>query len=269
MLDIQYTEEGLKELNYVVVSGKVRKGSDPEIKGLFLGIKPVEQEEAGLPTDLFLWIYNNNTVFILNMEHHIISSIETCVHEYAKKSQTISFKDSEQCSAAAKLHIIQNALAKQKRTRPDGLVEVATYKSLPEYLAKMALKADDSIKNTTSPIHNRNKRIYDPKTRQWGNNKVGYAGVNNTPGTYCTNLKKVETSMFKRTSRYSAEGAITSMKSKIEEIRSGKYKPVKLKKIPADSIKEEKKEDKTKTDDKIVGNMTEEEDYAGMFGMYS
>ena len=260
MLDVQYTEIGLKELNYVVVSGKVKKGSDPEIKGLFLGIKPIEQEEAGLPTDLFLWIYNNNTVYILNLEHYFISSIEVCVYEYAKKSQTINFKDGEQCSAAAKLHIIQNLLTKQKRTRTDGLIEVSSYKSLPEYLAKMALKVEDNTKTTTSVIRNSRKTSYD-------RNRVGYAGVANS---YYADQKQVATLVFKRTSRYSAEEAITHMKAKIEEIRLGKYKPVKLKKIPADSTKKgkNKDKDKAKTESKIVGNISEEEEeYRGLFGM--
>jgi len=269
MLDVQYTEAGLKELNYVVVSGKVKKGNDPELKGLFLGIKPVEKEEAGLPTDLFLWIYNNNTVFILNLEHYIVSSIEVCVHEYAKKSQTTNYNKSKQCSAAARLHIIQNSLTKQKRIRTDGLIEIATYKHLPEYLAKMALKVNDSTKtaknNTLAACHNR--RPYDPT-----NSRVGYTGANNAganyPGSYYANQKEVETSTFKRTSRYSAEEAITNMKAKIEGIRSGEYKPIKLKKIPADSIKEEKEEDKAGTESKIVGAMEEEEDmYKGMYGM--
>ena len=264
MLDIQYTETGLKELNYVVVSGKVKKGSDPEIKGLFLGIKPIEQEEAGLPTDLFLWIYNSNTVYILNLEHYMISSIEVCVHEYAKKSQTINFKDGEQCSATAKLHIIQNSLTKQKRIRTDGLIEVSSYKHLPEYLAKMALKVDDSTKNTTSLVRNRRKTAYDPTS----GNKVGYVGVANN---YYANQKQVGTSVFRRTSRHSADEAITSMKAKIEEIKSGKYKPAKLKRIPADSIKKEKKKDKdkdkAKTESKIEGISEEEDEYRGLFGM--
>lgn len=270
MLDIQYTEKGLKELNYVVVSAKVRKGSDPEIKGLFLGIKPVEQEEAGLPTDLFLWIYNNNTVFILNLEHYIVSSIETCIHEYAKKSQTISFKDSEQCSAAAKLHIIQNALVEQKRIRSDGLIEVASYKSLPEYLAKMALKPNNSTQTTPTPPYKRNRRIYNHKTHQWENSRkevTGFHSANNYAGVggYYADKKEVETSLFRRTTRYSAEKAIADMKIKIEEIRSGKHKPTKLKRIPADSIKEEKKEGATES--QMTDNMTEvEEAYREMWG---
>jgi hypothetical protein len=260
MLDVQYTEIGLKELNYVVVSGKVRKGGDPEIKGLFLGIKPIEQEEANLPTDLFLWIYNSNTVYILNLEHYIISSIEVCVYEYAKKSQTINFKDSEQCTAAAKLHVIQNILTKQKRIRTDGLIEVSSYKSLPEYLAKMALKEDDSTK--TSLLHSRKKTIYEPNS----SNRVGYVGV---ASNYYADQKQVATTVFKRTSRYSAEEAIIHMKAKIEEIRSGAYKTVKLKKIPADSIKKEKNKDKdkTKTESDAAGNISDEEDeYRGMYG---
>jgi len=268
MLDIQYTEKGLKDLNYVVVSAKVRKGNDPEIKGLFLGIKPVEQEEAGLPTDLFLWIYNNNTVFILNLEHYIVSSIETCIHEYAKKSQTISFKDSEQCSAAAKLHIIQNALVEQKRIRSDGLIEVASYKSLPEYLAKMALKPNNSTQTTPTPPYKHNKRIYNHDTHQWENTKKGVTGFRGTSGYYA-DRKEVETSLFRRTTRYSAEKAIADMKTKIEEIRSGKHKPTKLKRIPADSVKEKKKEEKEKeaTENQITNNMTEvEEAYREMWG---
>lgn len=257
MLDIQYTETGLKDLNYVVVSGKPKTGSDPEIKGLFLGIKSIEQEEKGLSDELFLWIYNNSTVFILNLKHYTISSIEVCVGDPVKKTQTINFKDSEHCSAVAKLHIIQNALGKQNRTRTDGLIEVATYKRLPEYLIKMAPKADN-----TRTSYNRNRREYNPTRKRWENEKgepyTGYVGSANY------HSKEVETSVFRRTSRYPAEEAITSMKAKIEEIRAGKYKPTKLKEIPADNIKEAGKE---KGSEKTAGNMTDEEDaYAGMYG---
>jgi len=263
MLDIQYTKKGLEELNYVIVSGTPKKGTDPEIRGLFLGIKSVEQEEDNLPADLFLWIYNNDTIFILNLKHYIISSTEVCVHKLAKKSQTVNFKDSEHCSAIAKLHQIQGALAEQKRVRVDGLIEVSTYRHLPEYLAKMAWKPkkdEDSDKSAAKTTEDKTS------TRSYGS-KRSYGGVrsynnktNQWEGSYTA---KVETSIFKRTSRYSAEEAITNMKTKIEKIRLGKYKPAKLKKIPADKIKkEEKKEDGEKT----VGNVTEEEAQYGLYG---
>jgi len=263
----------------VIVSGKPKTGNDPEIKGLFLGVKSIEQEEKGLPDELFLWIYNNSTVFILNLKYYTISSVEACIGGPVKKTQTMNFKDSDQCSAVAKLHIIQNALGKQNRARTDGLIEVATYKGLPEYLTKMAPKADKA-ENSGNPTiaapngnirtpYNRNKRIYNPKSKRWENEKgepyTGYGdayGDNYSSGNY--HSKEVATSVFKRTSRYSAKDAITSMKAKIEEIRAGKYKPIKLKKIPADDIEEEEKGETSK---KTANNMTEEEDaYAGMYG---
>lgn len=268
MLDIQYTEEGLKDLNYVIVSGKPKKGADPEIKGLFLGVKSIEPNEDGLPDELFLWIYNNNTVFILNLKHYSVSSVEVCIRELAKKTQTINFKDSEQCSAVAKLHIIQNALSKQKRIRTDELVEVDTYKNLPEYLAKMAStnRTGDSTAPATNNTHTSNKRTYNPTTKKWEDDSgrtVGYSD-----GYYNNyHSKEVETSVFKRTTRYSAGDAINNMKTKIAEIRSGKYKPGKLKKIPADDIKEEGKKEEAP---KVVGTMTEEEDaYGGLFGGFA
>lgn len=267
MLDIQYTETGLKDLNYVIVSGKPKTGNDPEIKGLLLGVKSIEQEEKELSNELFLWIYNNSTVFILNLKYYTISSIEICIGDPVKKTQTINFKDSEHCLAVAKLHIIQNALGKQNRTRTDGLIEVATYKRLPEYLIKMAPKTDKvgNSDNSTTTAHTGNKRTtYNPTTKRWENEKgepyTGYSGGYPNSNYHS---KEVETSVFRRTSRYSAEEAIIGMKAKMEEIRTGKYKPVKLKKIPADDIKEEKEE----SSKKIAGNMTDEEDmYAGMYG---
>lgn len=273
MLDIQYTEEGLKDLNYVVVSGKPKKGSDPEIRGLFLGIKSIEPEEDNLPAKLFLWMYNNDTIFILNLQHYTISSMEVCIHKYGKKSQIINFKDSEYCSAIAKLHIIQNTLTNQKRVRTDGLIEVSTYKDLPEYLAKMAPKqtvVEDSNKSTTSAVKSNTyrKKTYNTKTKQWDYENTISKAVNYTPNPYHSNKKKVETSVFKRTTRYPAENAIANMKTKIEEIKLGKYKPAKLKKIPADDVKKEEKEEKKEKDagNKVTGNMTEEE--AQDLGMY-
>lgn len=261
MLDVQFTETGLKELNYAIVSGKPKKGSDPEIKGLFLGVKSIEQEEKGLPTELFLWIYNNNTVFILNLKYYTISSIEVCIHEFTKKSQTINFKDSDHCSAIAKLHQIQNALGKQKRTRKDGLIEVTTYKNLPEYLAKMAPKTDKTKDSSNSnSIHTPCRRTYSNKNGRWENEDGDPYDYGD--GYYSDNYqsKEVETSMFKRTSRYSAEEALANMKAKIEKIRSGEYKPIKLKKIPVDDIKKEEKKE-------AANNTTSEKDpYTGLYG---
>lgn len=260
MLDIQYTEEGLKELNYVVVDIKPKEGHDPNVKGFFLGIKTLthENDDNKFTKELFIWVYKSKNVSILNLKRYFVSSIEICINNMMRRTQTTHFKKDESSASLAKLHTIQSALINQKRIKTNGLIDVSTYKFLPPYIINTigeVTKNHISGSNTNITTSEKKTLFTQNKAHDW---------YNQPTTTY--KPKEVETSMIKRTTKCSVEEALSTMKAKVEEIKKGTYQSPKLKKIPADCKKKDKKEDEKKVDTPPA--QVQDEDYylAGFAG---
>lgn len=259
MVDIHYTKKGLKDLNYVIINVKPRSGDDPSTKGLLLGVRSLDRtgDKEGDP-DLFVWVYKNKTVFILALKYYHINTLEVCIDKEAKKSQSTYFTEAQDLAALAKVHIVQQVLNDQNRTKDNGLIDISTYKHLPKYLAEIV--KDSSTAEEKQFDSSNSKTTGTPNT-----------GLYRKP-TYTSTVKEVGTSTIKRITRYPTEGAMLAMKDKIEEITAGTYKPPTLKKVPADDIKEEEKE--TKVERRIgykAADNSEIDDYenglyAGMYG---
>lgn len=261
MLDIQYTKEGLKDLNYVVINIKPKKGDDPHIKGLLLGIRSLDHTGEDNP-ELFVWVYRDKTVFILALRYYSISSLEVCIDEKTMKSQFIYFEETQSLTAVAKIYVIQKVLGDQDRIKQNGLIDVSTYRHLPEYLTKMI--GDDNIVGGKQEKDN---------TAGTNSRATSAAGINhNRSSTYTPYVAKtVTTFVIERATKYSIEEAILAMGDKVREMRAKTYQPPILKKIPADDIEEKGEETKIgkHVGYKAVGNNTEDiDEWEKQYGMY-
>ena len=123
-----------------------------------------------------------------------------------------------------RLRVLQEALVKDKRTSPNGLIEVDTY-TLPLSLQK-EMSRDEAKFPVVRPGHNRS-------------GAANYSAAKSNYPTY--KKKEPSTSIIKRTTKYPTSTAILKMKAKIKEIRDGKYKSPELPAIPADKDEPEKK----------------------------
>ena len=249
MLDIQYTEDGLKDLNYVIIDAKPKEGHDPNAKGLFLGIKTLSRgEDTGSDDEtkgeLFIWIYNAKTVLILNLKHYFINCIETST---LNRTQSVHFRKNEASACLAKLHTVQAVLISQKKIKPNGLVDLSAYKSLPTDFTEITSKTTETDKDISGVSSGIKTSFSD---QNWPNNKSA---------TVAYKSKEVETSIIRRTTKCPAEEALTIMKAKIGAVKGGTYKPPKLKRIPADHKKKDKEEDNKEGVDKQTASPSEDE----------
>lgn len=278
MLSIQYTKEGLKDLKYVIVKVELKtsesSSSSVETRGLFFGyrtlmstgfVPPVEADE------LFLWLYKGRCVYLYNLKYYNIESIEVAISKHGKTTQITSYTGTEQTKAIAKIKLIKMALEKQKRIEESGLVNISTYDSLP------ALFKDDG----EEPAHGTTEKpstITSAANRRTPTGNIGtrtppYSAPSNYSSYTPSPKKEIETSIIKRTTRYSISEAVTKMKEKIDEIKNNTYSSPKLKRIPADTEKkaaDDEKEDhmpgKHRQAGFIPGTVEDEDDIYGYPG---
>lgn len=218
---LSFTEEELKDIRYVVVTVSLKSDKENETKGLFLGYRPLTKVNTQLVSndEEFIWLQRGENVYILNTAHYNVGNIDIQLEDLEATHRT-----GAQEVGLDRLRVLQEALVKDKRTNPNGLIEVDTY-TLPLSLQK-EMNKDEAKFPIIRPGHNRS----------------GSANYS-TPGSNYTTYKKKEpsTSIIKRTTKYPTSAAILKMKAKIKEIRDGKYKPPELPAIPADKAEPEKK----------------------------
>jgi len=261
MLSIQYTKEGLKDLKYVIVKVRLKaNGSSDsvETRGLFFGYRTlISTGETKLveADGLFLWLYKGQCVYLYNLKHYDIETIEVAISKHGKTTQITSYTETEQTKAIAKIKLIKLALEKQKRIKESGLVDISTYDSLP------ALFRDDAEEPTSAkPSTIVGSAGAQTPTGAMGRQTVGTRTPPYTSPAYSSYTpspkKEIETSVIKRTTRYSIDKAVAKMKEKIDEIKNNTYSPPKLKRIPADTEKkaaDDEKEDHTAGQQRQVG----------------
>jgi len=271
MLSIKYTKEGLKDLKYVIVKVKLKtdaSSNSVETRGLFLGYrtlmstgdtKPVEADE------LFLWLYKGQCVYLYNLKHYEIESIEVAISKHGKTTQITSYTEAEQTKAIAKIKLIKMALEEQKRIKESGLVDISTYDSLPALFrddVEEPASAKSTIADTRSPAVGRRTPTGSPASP--------YSSPSNYSSYTPSPRKEIETSAIKRTTRYSISDAVAKMREKINEIKNNTYSPPKLKRIPADTEKkaaDDEKEDHTAGPQRQAGFIPGmEEDENDMYG---
>ena len=220
---IRFTEKELKDIKHVIVTVHLKGDKVDKIKGLFLGYKPLVGSHTQLVSndEYFIWLYRGENVYMLNVDHYDVYSIEI------KAGPTVTqYSTASQESSTDRLKLIHKSLIENKRTTATGLIDISTY----DITEKIRKELGKSIKSTES----KGTGLYDNvKTHNYNNRS---SSVN-----YITPYKRkvVSTMTMKRTTKYPTSTAILKMKSKVEEIRDGKYKPPALLPIPADKEKAE------------------------------
>jgi len=243
MLGVEYTKEGLKELKYIIIKMKPKATGNiynTETVGLFLGYRTLmptnNTKLAETDADgLFLWLYKNKCVYLYNLNHYNVESIEVAITKFGKTTHISSYNDTEvkQKEAIERIELIKEVLKDQNRIKSNELVDMSTYEALPTLFKDDEEKSIPTKPNVIASTGAASRRV----------------PVYNTfsHSSYTTPAKKVvETSVFERTGRYSAREAIIKMKEKIEGMKNNTYLLPKPKKIPAD--KEKKESDSTKED---------------------
>ena len=218
---LNFTEEELKDIKYVVVTASLKVIKESETKGLFLGYMSLVKTHTQLVSkdERFLWIQMGDNVSILNTSHYDVDLIEiqlgNLVTERGPGTQEM---------ALSRLESIQEAFARDNRVSISGLIDVDTYK-LPAALQK---EMDKSTEKET---------IKKPGPSRSGS--TNYSGSRTSYPTY--KKKEPSTTVIKRTTKYPTSAAILRMKAKVKEIKDGKYEPPELLPIPADKEDTEKK----------------------------
>ncbi len=247
MLEIKYTKDGLKDVTYIVIDVQSKTHTNLETKGLFIALKPVADRPSVIigPDDIFIWICADGNVHMFNTEYYNITGITLGFGQKSIKSQQVVYKEGEQREALERIKDIQLAMVELGRVKETGLMDLSSYAELPTIFENLLKEKDDG----------NNKR----------NQKKADRGIHyplsQTPGSYHSSVYKpkvIETAYIKRTTKYSIKNALKAMESRIKDIANDKYNPPKLKKIPADNIKEEAA--KTEVDDDDI--------YSGMGGYF-
>jgi len=223
MLNRQYAKDGLTDLKYVAIDIKTK---DETIKagiyGLFLGYKALTFDDDDKDTktsELFLWIYSKNCVYLYSLNYYEILSIEISLGDGGKTTQFSNFANKQAEAVECILEIVE-ALKRQNKIQPNGLVDVYKYEALTsnlkehlKYSSKVTTPIGNAISNrsTTPNLYgNRNNHSYTPPIKY--------------------EPKETKTFFIERTTKYPLEEALEKMKEKIEKIKKGTYRPPKLKK---------------------------------------
>ena len=223
---IRFTEKELKDIKHVIVTVCLRDNKADKLKGLFLGYRPLVESHTQLVSndEYFIWLYRGENVYMLNVDHYDVYSIEVkaghITTQYSTASQEVSI---------GKLKMIHESFIENKRALATGLIDISTY-DITEKIQKELGKSTEKTESKNTSLYGNNK------TRNYNNYNNHSSSVN-----YGTSYKRkeVSTTTMKRSTKYPISAAIERMKAKVAEIRSGEYKPPALVPIPADKEKEE------------------------------
>lgn len=231
---MDHNQNGLKNIQYVIINVIMKESSGLVTKGYFVGIKPIVTKDFDVAkkSDLYVWLYRKGAVQMFNLDYYYIGEIQIGMGVNANMSSTQMFNDSDDRQSDAIKHLknIVSALKKENIVKSNDLIDYKKYVNTP-----IGLKNDIEItqsKADTPNSHNRSSGV---------NYSVGHQPRVNTGtagfvGTSYYSQASIETTQFKRTTKYNVAKAIKAMNEKINEIKNGTYKPPKLKRIPADMI---------------------------------
>jgi len=197
-LVMDHNQNGLKNIQYVIINVIMKESSGLVTKGYFVGIKPIVTKDFDVAkkSDLYVWLYRKGAVQMFNLDYYYIGEIQIGMGVNANMSSTQMFNDSDDRQSDAIKHLknIVSALKKENIVKSNDLIDYKKYVNTP-----IGLKNDIEI-------------------------------------TQYYSQASIETTQFKRTTKYNVAKAIKAMNEKINEIKNGTYKPPKLKRIPADMI---------------------------------
>jgi hypothetical protein len=224
-----------KEISYVAVTieSRYKKG---QTTGLFMALKPLVNESTPLVSadEKFIWLFQNDNVIIYNPRDYIIVSIYS---SKGKGSETASFyNEGRQTNAISELEELKEELEKEKRVKSGGMIDIDSYEGLTSSLKEKinaTSSGEDGVKASgKAPANFMGHGVHHSHA---SSSKPAYSKT--TYPDYTT-----KTSVFRRTTKYPIGAAIKSMQNKILEIKSGTYKPPKLKEIPGDKTAEKEVE---------------------------
>lgn len=236
MIDVQITPEGLKDVQYVVITMKL-KDANIETKGLLVGYRAIVDRDMDLATlnDKFIWLFREGCIHMFSTNYYDIDALDIQVkqnNELVSTKKSFPLTVAGQVDAKKMISDVVKAFDENKFSEFNGLVKHTKY-TLPENLKHLL---EDKTSSATTTVHK--------PQNNWEARKTGTAGYNtgHTPYQHNTTTgwqrKEVSTANMKRTTRYDVIKALTAMAEKIERIREGSYQPSKLPKIPADKMPE-------------------------------
>ena len=234
-MGLEFKVDELKELTYVAVTLRLKKYGkdcdDNEVSGLFVGMQPLVPNNTALVSrdEMYIWLREEENCHMLSIKHYEVGDIFVGKNESAWK---FSGKLTDLDRDSSRLVIIHRAMKLADRVSANGLIDISTYKKLPDHVQKVIGNVGGISDTTTSDSHNRSGGTAQHSAA------CGYGehGVAHNASVY--KRKEATTKILKRTTRYSPGNAIERMWAKILEIQEGTYEAPRLK---AFKEKEEKK----------------------------
>lgn len=194
-------KEDLKDIKYVVVDANMKRDTTHVIKGLFLGIGPLVENNTVLASasDTYLWLLKGKEIEVLSLEHWDITFIEI-----SSPQRNRSFRGVTQHSMIKRLEEVKEALKNDNKLFENGLIDTSKYVDVPEEMKKTSSYSvgDNSARSNTSST---------------------------TTATTAT-TKKAETTFFARRTKYNITQATAKIHEKMQQLREGTY--------PLDQVKQ-------------------------------
>lgn len=150
----------------------------------------------------YICLVNNNSLFMVRVKSVDVRSISVTYADHGKLSN-VSYSLSNQSAIKELKEIFNKFKVKKHNILSNGLIDTTKYTKPPTYLIER-MKINNKIvykntkKTSTSKSQTTTKKIY--------------------------NIKKPNTTTFKRTTRYDVKTAITELNKKIKQLKAGKYK---------------------------------------------
>jgi len=188
-------KEDLKDIKYVVVNANMKRDTTHIIKGLFLGIGPLVENNTVLASasDIYLWLLKGKEIEVLSLEHWDITFIEISSHQRNR-----SFRGITQHTMTKRLEEVKEALKSENKLFENGLIDTSKYVDVPEEMKKTSSYSvgDSSARSSTRTT---------------------------TTTTTTTTTKKMETTFFARRTKYNITQATAKIHEKMQQLREGTY----------------------------------------------
>jgi hypothetical protein len=247
--------EQFKGLNHVVVTLSPQGTKDTQLVGLFGGVMPISKTDTALVSqeDMYVCVIKGSVIhFLSSIFYHLIQIDIGGLKENGPNAPPVSlmttFGEKEQAGALSVMKKIHMAMREEKKVTEYDIIDDEKYTGLSE-TQKRTINLEGPVSNTSKAINrscgvNYGTEDYWTNQHKHNTNACGYGSAYKP--------KAITTATFARTKK-AEQTELEDMAAKLKAIREGTYKPPDLPTIPADKVKEKKKEDEKK----VIGTKDE------------
>lgn len=248
--------EQFKGLNHVIVTLVPQNTKDIQLVGLFGGVMPISKTDTALVSqeDMYVCVIKGTVVhFLSSLFYHLIQIDISGLKENGPDAPPVSlmttFGEKEQAGALSVMKKIHMAMREEKRVTEYDIIDDEKYTGLSD-TQRRTINTEGPVNNMQRSF-NRSCGVNYGTEDYWTNQHKHHPNACGYGTTY--KPKAVTTATFARTKK-AEQTELDDMAAKLKAIREGTYKPPDLPTIPADKVKEKKKEDEKKVTDTKDGS---------------